>query len=139
MTALRPSATARGVRARHECAAETACRRDHQPERAVGGGVGEHAGGVVDRDAAGGGGGHVDVVETHREIADHLEPGGAVQQGGVDAVGQERNQAGAMGRLSVEALTFGDIHVGERTVRIDAGSERRFSVTRRSSAASQCS
>src|SRR5262249_35580499 len=44
---------------------------DEQAEGHVGGGVGEHAGGVAHGDAALGGRRHVDVVEADGEVADH--------------------------------------------------------------------
>ena len=50
---------------------------DEQAKGHVGRGVGQHARRVADRDAARGGGRHVDVVEADREVADHLQPGRA--------------------------------------------------------------
>ena len=56
------------------------------------------------RDAARGGGGHVDVVEADREVADDLEPRRGVEQRGVDPVGQQRHQAVAVGDLLPQHL-----------------------------------
>ena len=47
----------------------------------VGGGVGQDAGRVADGDAAGRGGGDVDVVEADREVADHLQLWAGVRAG----------------------------------------------------------
>ena len=72
---------------------------DQQAEGHVGGGVGQHAGRVADGDAAGRGRRDVDVVEADRVVADHLEARRGVEQGGVDAVGEQRHQAVAVGDL----------------------------------------
>src|SRR5262249_34595007 len=77
---------------------------DEQAEGHVGGGVGEHAGGVADADAALGGRRDVDVVEADGVVADGLEAGGGVEQGGVDPVGQQRHQAVAAGGFVAEGL-----------------------------------
>ena len=81
---------------------EPAGRGDEQTEGHVGRGVGQHAGRVADGDAARRGGRHVDVVEADGVIAHHLEPGRRVEQGGVDAVGQQRHQTVAVGDLLLE-------------------------------------
>ena len=79
-------------------------RGDEQTEGHVGGGVGQHAGRVADRDAARRRRRHVDVVEADRVIADHLEPRGRVEQGGVDAIGQQRHQAVTVGDLLADEI-----------------------------------
>jgi hypothetical protein len=55
-----------------------------QGERQVGRGPVEDARRVPDRDAADGGGRHVDVVDAHPEVADHPDAGQPVEHGGVD-------------------------------------------------------
>ena len=74
-------------------------RGDQQTEGHVGRGVGQHAGRVADGDAARRGGRDVDVVEADGVVADDLQPRRGVQQGRVDAVGQQRHQAVAVGDL----------------------------------------
>ena len=69
-------------------------RSQHQPDGEIGHGVGEDAGRVAHGDAAGGAGGQIDVIHAHRHLTDDLElRAGRVQQAGVDAVGEQGDEA----------------------------------------------
>jgi len=63
--------------------------RHEQRPGEIGRGLSQHAWRVAHGNAAAGAGGHVDVVEAHGHLADHLEVGCGVQQLIVDAFGQQ--------------------------------------------------
>jgi len=53
---------------------------------------------MADRQAAGGAGRNVDVVVADGHLADHAQARGGVQQGGIDPVGEQAEQAISAGR-----------------------------------------
>jgi hypothetical protein len=61
----------------------------HQREREVGGGLGQDAGRVAHRNAAGGGRLHVDVVDAHGVVRDRAQVWRRVDQLGVDGIGEQ--------------------------------------------------
>ena len=98
-------------------------RGEHERHGDVGGGVGEHAGRVADADAARGAGGHVDVVEPDREVADHLQLRRGVEQRAVDAVGEQRHQAVAVLHPVAQDLVAGRQLIGPQ-VDVAGGADR---------------
>jgi DNA-directed RNA polymerase specialized sigma24 family protein len=71
----------RGARAEETVAfGDPPCRRHHQGERGVRGGLGQHVRGVAGQDAVPGAGVHVDVVEAHGVVRHDLEPGPAASR-----------------------------------------------------------
>ena len=68
------------------------------------GGAGENVRGVSDRDAAAGRFGHVNVFETHGDLADGAQVGGGVHELGVYLVGKEAEEAVYVGDLLQEGL-----------------------------------
>ena len=85
-----------------ESFAESPGRGDQEHERVIGRGVGQSAGRIADADSASRGGRHIDVVEPDCEVAYDLKPWSGVQQFAVDAIGQKRNQAVAIGDLAFD-------------------------------------
>ena len=65
----------------------------HQREREVRGRLGEHAGRVADRNPAGGGRLHVDVVHADRVVRDRPQARRGLDQLGVHRIGEQREQA----------------------------------------------
>jgi hypothetical protein len=57
----------------------------------VGGRIGQHVGRVAHPHAAGRAGGHVYIIVADGEVADDAQPGGRVQNLGVDDIGQQRD------------------------------------------------
>lgn len=64
-----------------------------QGEGEVGGGLGQDAGRICNQDGALGSGGHVDVVVAYRQVTDHPQAGRRIHKLGVDAFGEEGEQA----------------------------------------------
>jgi hypothetical protein len=87
----------------------------------IGGGVGEHTRSVAHRDAAGGGGSQVNIVDAHGHLADDLKTWrGCLQQRRIDRVSEQGEQAGhGLGPLQQQLvrrrqLAGPDVHVGHR-------------------------
>ena len=73
--------------AQPELAFGSAPRRPQQQRKGqVGGGFGQHVGGVAYRNAAPGGLGYIHIVQAHRQLADGAQAGRRVKQGGVHPV-----------------------------------------------------
>ena len=71
---------------------------EQQAEGEIGGGLGEDARRVREDDAACPASVDIDVVDADRDVADDAEARHAFEEGGVDAVGEERDQAVESGR-----------------------------------------
>ena len=68
---------------------DPAGRRHQEGEGEIGRRLGEDTGGIADRHAALGRGRNIDVVETHREVADDFELRLLIEDGAIDMVGQQ--------------------------------------------------
>ena len=105
---------AAGSQVTHSPAATAALRlrqpargAEQQREGQVGGGVGEHVGGVADRDPARRAAVEVDVVVADRVVGDRPQLRRAVHQLGVDAVGQHRQQPLGLGGAPPQLVVAG--------------------------------
>src|SRR5205823_3281863 len=67
-------------------------------------GVGEHVGGVADRDRARGGRLEVDVVVTGGVVGNGPQSGRSLDQLGVDTIGQQRQQTFGLGGAAAQFL-----------------------------------
>lgn len=85
---------------------DDAPRRGEQERHAeIGGGVGEHAGGVGDEDAATATGIEIDVVHADGIVRDDAEIGSRLEERLVDAIAEERDEGVFSGNPREDALT----------------------------------
>ena len=101
--------------------------RHQQPKGEVGGGLGQDARRVADRDAGASRGGEVDIVDAHGQVADRAKPRQRADSGGVETIGDHAEHAVGLPRARPQLsrrrrhLVVPQIHPRRRCEPADCG------------------